>query len=82
MRSATARTVDAETTRRPPRGQEDGVNETSVVTEFRWIEAGGGLPVLCLHGLFRRERPDDLSVSGLRAIPRGGRDYDGLARGA
>jgi pimeloyl-ACP methyl ester carboxylesterase len=52
MRSATARTVDAETTRRPPRGQEDGVNETSVVTEFRWIEAGGGLPVLCLHGLF------------------------------
>jgi pimeloyl-ACP methyl ester carboxylesterase len=22
------------------------------VTEFRWIEAGGGLPVLCLHGLF------------------------------
>ena len=43
MRSATARTVDAETTRRPARGQEDGVNETSVVTEFRWIEAGGGL---------------------------------------
>ena len=28
------------------------MNETSVVTEFRWIEAGGGLPVLCLHGLF------------------------------
>jgi hypothetical protein len=28
------------------------VNETSVVTEFRRIEAGGGLPVLCLHGLF------------------------------
>jgi pimeloyl-ACP methyl ester carboxylesterase len=28
------------------------VNETSVVTEFRWIEAGAGLPVLCLHGLF------------------------------
>jgi pimeloyl-ACP methyl ester carboxylesterase len=27
-------------------------DETSVVTEFRWIEAGGGLPVLCLHGLF------------------------------
>jgi pimeloyl-ACP methyl ester carboxylesterase len=52
MRFATARTVDAETTRRPPRGQEDGVNETSIVTEFRWIEAGGGLPVLCLHGLF------------------------------
>ena len=28
------------------------MSETSVVTEFRWIEAGGGLPVLCLHGLF------------------------------
>jgi hypothetical protein len=28
------------------------VNEASVVTEFRWIEAGGSLPVLCLHGLF------------------------------
>ena len=28
------------------------MNETSVVTEFRWIEAGDGLPVLCLHGLF------------------------------
>jgi hypothetical protein len=49
---APARTVDAETTRWPPRGQEDGVSETSVVTEFRWIEAGGGLPVLCLHRLF------------------------------
>jgi hypothetical protein len=47
-----ARTVDAEAARRPPRGQEDGVNEASVVTEFRWIEAGGGLAVLRLHGLF------------------------------
>jgi 2-hydroxy-6-oxonona-2,4-dienedioate hydrolase len=28
------------------------VSETSVVAEFRWIEAGRGLPVLCLHGLF------------------------------
>jgi pimeloyl-ACP methyl ester carboxylesterase len=27
------------------------VSATSVVTEFRWIEAGAGLPVLCLHGL-------------------------------
>jgi hypothetical protein len=34
MRSATVRTVDAETTREP-RGQEDAVSETSVVTEFR-----------------------------------------------
>ena len=28
------------------------MSETSVVTEFRWIEAGAGIPVLCLHGLF------------------------------
>jgi pimeloyl-ACP methyl ester carboxylesterase len=28
------------------------VSETSVVAEFRWIEAGRGLPVLCLHGIF------------------------------
>jgi len=28
------------------------VNEASVVAEFRWIEAGAGIPVLCLHGLF------------------------------
>ena len=28
------------------------MSETSVVAEFRWIEAGRGLPVLCLHGLF------------------------------
>ena len=28
------------------------MNEASVMTEFRWIEAGGGLPVLCLQGLF------------------------------
>jgi pimeloyl-ACP methyl ester carboxylesterase len=27
------------------------VSETNVVTEFRWIEAGAGIPVLCLHGL-------------------------------
>src|SRR5262249_13805712 len=28
------------------------VTETSAVAEFRWIEAGAGIPVLCLHGLF------------------------------
>jgi pimeloyl-ACP methyl ester carboxylesterase len=28
------------------------VNETNGVAEFRWIEAGSGIPVLCLHGLF------------------------------
>lgn len=28
------------------------MSETSVVAKFRWIEAGAGLPVLCLHGLF------------------------------
>ena len=28
------------------------MNDASVVAEFRWIEAGAGLPVLCLHGLF------------------------------
>jgi pimeloyl-ACP methyl ester carboxylesterase len=27
-------------------------SEATVVAEFRWIEAGEGLPVLCLHGLF------------------------------
>ena len=28
------------------------MSETSAVTEFRWTEAGTGIPVLCLHGLF------------------------------
>jgi 2-hydroxy-6-oxonona-2,4-dienedioate hydrolase len=28
------------------------VSDMSVVAEFRWTEAGAGLPVLCLHGLF------------------------------
>jgi len=28
------------------------VNEASAVAEFRWIESGAGIPVLCLHGLF------------------------------
>jgi pimeloyl-ACP methyl ester carboxylesterase len=28
------------------------VSELSVMAEFRWTEAGSGLPVLCLHGLF------------------------------
>ncbi len=28
------------------------MSETNIVTEFRWIEAGAGIPVLCLHGLF------------------------------
>ncbi len=28
------------------------MSEATVVTEFRWIEAGDGIPVLCLHGLF------------------------------
>jgi len=28
------------------------VSEMSVVTKFRWIEAGAGIPVLCLHSLF------------------------------
>jgi len=28
------------------------VSEATVVTEFRWIEAGAGIPVPCLHGLF------------------------------
>jgi pimeloyl-ACP methyl ester carboxylesterase len=28
------------------------VSELSAVAEFRWNEAGTGLPVLCLHGLF------------------------------
>jgi pimeloyl-ACP methyl ester carboxylesterase len=32
--------------------KEGSVGETSVVREFRWVEAGAGLPVLCLHGLF------------------------------
>jgi pimeloyl-ACP methyl ester carboxylesterase len=27
-------------------------SEATVVAEFRWIEAGEDLPVLCLHGLF------------------------------
>ncbi len=28
------------------------MSEASAVAEFRWTEAGAGLPVLCLHGLF------------------------------
>ena len=28
------------------------MSETNVMSEFRWIEAGVGVPVLCLHGLF------------------------------
>jgi pimeloyl-ACP methyl ester carboxylesterase len=28
------------------------VSEMSAMAEFRWTEAGAGLPVLCLHGLF------------------------------
>ena len=28
------------------------MNEANVVAEFRWVEAGEGIPVLCLHGLF------------------------------
>ena len=28
------------------------MSETSAMAEFRWIEAGAGIPVLCLHGLF------------------------------
>lgn len=28
------------------------MSDTSAVEEFRWTEAGAGVPVLCLHGLF------------------------------
>jgi pimeloyl-ACP methyl ester carboxylesterase len=44
---------DADTNTSPAQGQEeDGVSQESIVAEFRWIETGTGLPVLCLHGLF------------------------------
>ncbi len=49
------------------------MSETSIVTEFRWIEAGNGLPVLCLHGLFgasdhweRPSRPSPLAAGRWR----------------
>jgi pimeloyl-ACP methyl ester carboxylesterase len=48
-----------------PDGREDSVSETSVVAEFRWTEAGAGLPVLCLHGLFGTSEHWDTTLEAL-----------------
>jgi pimeloyl-ACP methyl ester carboxylesterase len=45
-------TPNTDTRTRTQGQEEDGVSQDSIVAEFRWIEAGAGLPVLCLHGLF------------------------------
>ena len=69
------RAGDAETDASARTGQEDGVSETSVVTEFRWIEAGDGLPVLCLHGLFGASEHWEPTGRGHRApLPSDGAD--------
>ena len=62
--------ADAKPTREPERGQEDAVSETSVVAEFRWIEAGRGLPVLCLHGLFGTSEHFEATVEALASRSR------------
>jgi pimeloyl-ACP methyl ester carboxylesterase len=41
------------------------VSQDSVVAEFRWIEAGAGLPVLCLHGLFGASEHWDTTLEAL-----------------
>jgi len=41
------------------------VREITVVTEFRWIEAGAGIPVLCLHGLFGASEHWEAAVEAL-----------------
>ena len=41
------------------------MSETSIVTEFRWIEAGAGIPVLCLHGLFGASEHWETTVEAL-----------------
>ena len=41
------------------------MNEASVVAEFRWIEAGAGIPVLCLHGLFGTSEHWETTVEAL-----------------
>ena len=41
------------------------MREITVVTEFRWIEAGAGIPVLCLHGLFGASEHWEAAVEAL-----------------
>jgi len=41
------------------------VSEAIAVAEFRWIEAGAGTPVLCLHGLFGTSEHWETTVEAL-----------------
>ena len=41
------------------------MDEASAVAEFRWIEAGAGIPVLCLHGLFGTSEHWETTVEAL-----------------